>query len=289
MTMTKNGLILTGVDGSELSDSVLDYAIWLSKKSSAPLKLLHTIEHSHHSEQVGHEGNLTPNIKEHLLDELSDEERLESKKLIADGKQIIKGAKDKAEAAGVTDLIAKQRHGSLPEALLDLQSQLSMVVLGSKGHDHEGQLHGLGAQLEDAIRVIKKPIFIAKSGFKTPEKVMFAYNGSPTSHKALNLLASMALFKQDLEIHVVSVQKNLSDAQNLIEDAQSVLNDAGIDMIGQAMTGEAVEVITHYQTTHGIDITVMGAFSHGKLHGFFFGSFTTQMLIESNTQFILVR
>jgi nucleotide-binding universal stress UspA family protein len=55
------------------------------------------------------------------------------------------------------------------------------------------------------------------------------------------------------------------------------------------MTGEAVEVITHYQTTHGIDITVMGAFSHGKLHGFFFGSFTTQMLIESNTQFILVR
>ena len=87
----------------------------------------------------------------------------------------------------------------------------------------------------------------------------------------------------------MSVQKNLSDAQNLIEDAQSVLNDAGINMIGQAMTGEAVEALTHYQTTHGIDITVMGAFSHGKLHGFFFGSFTTQMLIESNTQFILVR
>ena len=60
-------------------------------------------------------------------------------------------------------------------------------------------------------------------------------------------------------------------------------------MIGQAMTGEAVEALTHYQTTHGIDITVMGAFSHGKLHRFFFGSFTTQMLIESNTQFLLVR
>ena len=43
MTTTKSGLVLGGVDGSELSDSVLDYAIWLSKKSSASLKLLHTI------------------------------------------------------------------------------------------------------------------------------------------------------------------------------------------------------------------------------------------------------
>ena len=29
MTTTKSGLVLGGVDGSELSDSVLDYAIWL--------------------------------------------------------------------------------------------------------------------------------------------------------------------------------------------------------------------------------------------------------------------
>jgi nucleotide-binding universal stress UspA family protein len=238
---------------------------------------------------VGHEGNLTPNIKEHLLDELSDEERLESKKLIADGKQILKVAKDKAEAAGISELVAKQRHGSLPEALIDLQAHLAMVVLGSKGHDHEGQLHGLGAQIEAAIRVINKPVFIAKSAFQEPKKLMFAYNGSPTSHKALNFLSSMTLFKQDIEIHVVSVQKNLSEAQNLIEDAKSVLNNAGHDMIGEAMTGDAVEALTHYQTTHNIDITVMGAFSHGKLHGFFFGSFTTQMLLESNTQFLLVR
>lgn len=289
MTIMKKGLILAGVDGSNLSDTVLDYAIWLSKKSSAPLKILHTIEHSHHSEQVRHEGNLTPNMREQLLDELSDEERFESKKLIAEGKQILNDAKEKAEAAGITDIIAKQRHGSLPEALIDLQSHLAMVVLGSKGHDHEGQLDGLGAQIEEAIRVINKPIFIAKSTFKEPKKIMFAYNGSPTSHKALNLLSTMPLFKQGLEIHVVSVKDNLAEAQNLIEDAQSVLNDAGIDMIGKAMIGEAVEVLTHYQTMHGIDITVMGAFSHGKLHGFFFGSFTTQMLLESHTQFLLVR
>ena len=289
MSMTKNGWVLAGIDGSELSNSVIDYAIWLTKKGPTSLNLLHTIEHSHHSEQAHHEGNLTPNIKEHLLDELSDEERMESKQLIADGKQILNDARTKAESAGIVELIAKQRHGSLPEALIDLQSQVAIIVIGSKGQDHSGEAKGLGTQLEDAIRVATKPIFIAKSRFKKPKKLMFAYNGSPTSHKALNLLVREALIHKGLEIHVVSVSKNLQEARNLIEDAESVLKEVGIASTVQALCGDTLSLLTQYQKVNNIDITMMGAFSHSKLHGFIFGSFTTRMLLESETQFLLVR
>ena len=289
MSMTKNGWVLAGIDGSELSNSVIDYAIWLTKKGPTSLNLLHTIEHSHHSEQAHHEGNLTPNIKEHLLDELSDEERMESKQLIADGKQILNDARTKAESAGIVELIAKQRHGTLPEALIDLQSQVAIIVIGSKGQDHSGEAKGLGTQLEDAIRVATKPIFIAKSRFKKPKKLMFAYNGSPTSHKALNLLVREALIHKGLEIHVVSVSKNLQEARNLIEDAESVLKEVGIASTVQALCGDTLSLLTHYQKVNNIDITMMGAFSHSKLHGFIFGSFTTRMLLESETQFLLVR
>ena len=287
--MTKNGWVLAGIDGSELSNSVIDYAIWLTKKGPTSLNLLHTIEHSHHSEQAHHEGNLTPNIKEHLLDELSDEERMESKQLIADGKQILNDARTKAESAGIVELIAKQRHGTLPEALIDLQSQVAIIVIGSKGQDHSGEAKGLGTQLEDAIRVATKPIFIAKSRFKKPKKLMFAYNGSPTSHKALNLLVREALIHKGLEIHVVSVSKNLQEARNLIEDAESVLKEVGIASTVQALCGDTLSLLTQYQKVNNIDITMMGAFSHSKLHGFIFGSFTTRMLLESETQFLLVR
>jgi nucleotide-binding universal stress UspA family protein len=289
MSMTKNKWVLAGIDGSELSNSVIDYAIWLTKKGPTPLNLLHTIEHSHHSEHVHHEGNLTPNIKEHLLDELSDEERMESKQLIADGKKILNDARNKAESAGVVDLIAKQRHGTLPEALIDLQSQVAIIVIGSKGQDHTGEEKGLGTQLEDAIRVATKPIFIAKSRFKKPKKLMFAYNGSPTSLKALNLLKREALIHKGLEIHVVSVSKNLQQARNLIEDAEEVLKEAGIASTVQALSGDTLSLLTQYQKVNNIDITMMGAFSHSKLHGFIFGSFTTRMLLESETQFLLVR
>lgn len=289
MSVTPKSVILAGIDGSDFSDAVIEYAIWLSKTNQSPLKLLHTIEHSHHSEQVHHEGNLTPNIKEHLLDELSDEERQESKQLIADGKRLITDAKQKAEQAGVENVIAKQRHGTLPEALSDLESEISMVVLGAKGEDHEGSKAGLGTQLEQAIRAISKPVFIATTSFSEPQKLLFAYNGSPTSQKVLNLLKRNVFFDNQLEIHIVSVQKSMADATNLVEDARTELQAAGLNIVAKAMTGDPVKELTQYQQEKAIDITMMGAFSHSKLHGFIFGSFTTQMLLESTTQFLLIR
>jgi len=289
MTAAIKGLILAGIDGSNFSNSVIDTAIWISKQSQSPVKFLHTIEHSHHSDTPHHEGNLTPNMKEHLLEELSDEERVESKQLIADGKAILNNARDKAEQAGLTDIIAKQRHGSLPEALVDLESELSMVVLGSKGEDHQGEKQGLGAQLEEAIRAIHTPVFIVKDEFSTPKKMMFAYNGSPTSKTALQLIAQGHFCNQALDLHIVSVKSTLDDAQALIDEAAVVFEKEGVAITTQALAGEAVDELTAYQQKNDIDVTAMGAFSHGKVHGFFFGSFTTRMLLESNTNFLLIR
>ena len=289
MTAAIKGLILAGIDGSNLSNSVIDYTIWISKQSQSPVKFLHTIEHSHHSDIPHHEGNLTPNMKENLLEELSDEERLESKQLIADGKTIINNARDKAEQAGLVDIIAKQRHGSLPEALVDLESELSMVVLGSKGEDHVGEKQGLGAQLEEAIRAIHTPVFIVKGEFSTPKKMMFAYNGSPTSKTALQLIAQGHFCNQALELHIVSVKSTLDDAQALIDEATAVFEKSNVAITTKTLVGEAVDELTAYQQENEIDVTAMGAFSHGKVHGFFFGSFTTRMLLESNTNFLLIR
>lgn len=289
MTAAIKGLILAGIDGSNFSNSVIDTAIWISKQSQSPVKFLHTIEHSHHSDIPHHEGNLTPNMKEHLLEELSDEERLESKKMIADGKAILNNARDKAEQAGLTNIIAKQRHGTLPEALVDLESELSMVVLGAKGEDHQGEKQGLGAQLEEAIRAIHIPVFIVKGEFSTPKKMMFAYNGSPTSKTALQLVAQGHFCNQALELHIVSVKSTLEDAQALIDEAIDVFEKANVKITTKALAGEAVEALTAYQQQNDIDVTAMGAFSHGKVHGFFFGSFTTRMLMESKTNFLLIR
>ena len=282
-------MILACIDGSDLGNKVVEYAIFLAKSSQVPLKFLHTIEHSHHSEHVHREGNLTPNMKEHLLDELSDEERLESKQLISEGKAILDAAKQQAEQAGLSNIIAKQRHGSLPDALVDLEPEISLVVLGSKGEDHKGDKQGLGTQLEEAIRSIQTPVFIVKSDFSEPKKIMFAFNGSPTSVKALQLVAQGQFFNQEVELHVVAVKANIDESQTLINEAETLLSKENIKATTKALQGDVIEQLTIYQQQNDIDVTSMGAFSHGKVHGFFFGSFTTRMLLESTTNFLLIR
>jgi len=289
MAIENKGLILAAVDGSIVSHAVTDYAIWIAKTQQSPIKFLHMIEHSHHSDIPHNEGTLTPNIKEQLLDELSEEERVASKQLITDGKAIINTARARAEQAGLTDIIAKQRHGTLPEALIDLEAELATVVLGAKGEDHQDKQQGLGAQLEQAIRATHTPIFIVKDDFTPPKKMMFAYNGSPTSKIALQLIAQGYFCNQTLELHVVSVSADLNEAQLLIDETNVIFDKENITVKTKAMTGDALVELTTYQTENDIDITAMGAFSHGKVHGFFFGSFTTQMLLNSKTNFLLIR
>jgi len=124
--------ILVGIDGSAISDSLIQYAIWLAKSNGLTIKILHTIEHSHKSEHSHHEGNLTPNIRRELLKELSEEERQESKQLIAKGKELINAAKETVLKAGLENVIAKLRHGTLPEAIEDLKDEIALVMLGSR-------------------------------------------------------------------------------------------------------------------------------------------------------------
>jgi len=281
--------ILACIDGSEFSDAVIAQAIWLANNSHFPIKFLHTIEHSHLSEHVHHEGTLTPNMTEHLLNELTDEERLESKRLIAEGKTLLNTAVERAQQAGLSNIIAKQRHGSLSDVLQDLDGEIEIAVLGVKGEEHNGDKKGLGSQLEQAIRAMSKSVLIVKKPFEMPRNLMLAYNGSPTSKKAIEIIKKNMFSTQSFNIHIVSVQNNSADAQRLVDEVETTLSSANCIVKTTALTGDPLEQLTQYQQEHNVDLTMMGAFSHGKIHGFMFGSFTTEMLLDGASNFFLLR
>jgi nucleotide-binding universal stress UspA family protein len=281
--------ILVGIDGSQINNSLIQYAIWLSQSNGMGIKILHTIEHSHQSEKSNHEGNLTPNIRRELLKELSEEERQQSKLLINAGKALIHAAKERVEASGIINVEAKLRHGTLPEAIDDFKDEIALVMLGSKGTIHNAENKGLGFHLEESIRATNSPIFIAQKTFEQPKKVLFAFNGSPTSMRALKMIAKDTIYKEPLEIHIVCVNNDQQLAKKLVSHAENVLSTSNSKLITKTLSGDAIEQLTQYQQQNDIDITAMGAFSHGKLHGFFFGSFTTKMIQQSKTNFLLIR
>jgi nucleotide-binding universal stress UspA family protein len=198
-------------------------------------------------------------------------------------------AKQRVLAAGIKNVETKLRHGTLPEAITDLQSEIALVMLGSKGVDHKRGEKGLGLHLEESIRATKSPVFIAQKVFTPPQKVLFAYNGSPTSKRALNMIAEDTIYKESIEVHVVCVNNDETLAQSLVDEAQQVLSQSSASVVTKILSGDVLEQLVTYQQQNNIDITAMGAFSHGKLHGFFFGSFTTKMIQSCDCNFLLIR
>ncbi len=76
----------------------------------------------------------------------------------------------------------------------------------------------------------------------------------------------------------------------LLEVAASKLQVAGgIEVIAKKLIGIPEQVLSEYQGQKGIDMTVMGAFGHTRIHDWLLGSFTVKMLTNSRKPLLLLR
>lgn len=280
--------VMACVDGSELSSGVVEYAAWIAEKVNSPLELVHAIEHSQLLEHTDHSGNLTPNMRENLAKTLAEDERAESKRLIEEGKQMLAKAKSSIENRAIKHIQTKQRHGTISEALTDLESEIRVLVLGLRGEDHTESQRGIGSHLEESIRALHRPIFIVSEAFKEPKSLMLAYNDTDAAQKALQMVCRSPLYVS-MKIHLVHVTDNQAKGEQLLKEAQTSLQAAGLDYEAVLLNGDPQTQLLAYQDQHDIDITMMGAFSHGKLRNLFLGSFTLKMLEHNKKPILLMR
>ena len=286
---TNNKIVLACIDGSKLGAAVCDYAAWIAKRVNAPLKLLHTIEHRGTADTADLSGNIGLGSQELLLEELIVVEQQRSKLMLRQGKILLAAAKERVMQAGIADPIADQRHGSLAESLVELEDNIRVLVLGQRGQHHENHSNQIGAQLETIIRSLHRPIMVVNDEFKTPQSIMIAYDGSAAAEKAIAMVADSPLYK-GLTCHLVCVSKGDDMTDKLLEKAANKLLAAGgIKIKATKLKGKVDHQLCEYQANHEIDLTVMGAFSHTRIHDLLLGSFTAKMLINTKKPLILLR
>jgi len=285
-----NQQVLACIDGASLTESVCDYASWIAKKVNVPLKLLHTINHHHESsDKTNLSGNIGLGAQEHLMEEITTLEQQQGKLKMQQGKIMLQAAKERVKKNGLSDPICVQRHGDLIEALVDLEDDIRVLVLGLRGQTHENQSNQVGGKLEAVIRSLHRPTLIVNEAFTEPKRLMIAYDGSDAADKAVDMVAERALYK-GLDCHLVCVNKNQDTAEKLLEQATKRLQATdNVKVIIAKLTGKADLELCAYQQQYDIDLTVMGAFSHTRLHDKLLGSFTHKMLVNSSKPLLLLR
>ncbi len=282
--------VLACIDGSVLSEAVCDYAAWIAQRVNAPIKLLHTIDPHHETAALSDlSGNIGVDSRDHLLEEITSVEQQRSKLRLQQGKLLLQAAKARVIDAGIADPITNQRHGSLVESLIELENDIRVLIIGVRGKIHENQPDKIGAKLESIIRSLHKPILVVNEAFKTPQRIMIAYDGSPAAEKAIDMVANSPLYK-GLSCHLVCVCKDDGMPDNLLEKAANKLIAAGdIEVFPIKLKGKADHALCEYQDKNDINMTVMGAFSHTRIHDLLLGSFTAKMLLNTRKPLLLLR
>lgn len=279
--------VLACLDDSTLGNAVCDYSAWIAQRLGTPLKLLHTIDH--HPETAAKtdlSGNIGLGSREHLLEEMTVLEQQRNKLRLQQGKALLTAAKERIIQAGYAVPGSCLRHGALIESLLELENSIRVLVVGARGKVHEHRSDQIGAKLEAMIRSLHRPILVAYDAFKMPERVMIAYDGGTAADKAVTLVTDSPLC-QGLTCHLVSVGKNPTIVSRL-ERAADQLRSVGIDPVNAVLQGKAEHELCEYSQHHDIDITIMGAFSHTRLHDMLLGSFTHKMLLHTQKPLLLL-
>lgn len=277
--------VIACIDGTDVSTAVSDYAAWASQRLDASLVLLHVLEKSDYPIQSDLSGNIGLDSREDLLQELAELDAKRGKLALEQGRVMLETARQRAVADGVAEPIVHQRHGSLLDSLVAIEPDTRLLVMG-KHDEHLGE--HVGSRLETVVRTLQRPILACPAGFTPPQRVMIAFDGSATTHKAVDMVAGSPLFR-GLPCHVVMVGADNNENSGQLEWARHTLETAGFEVTTVLQEGDVEGVLCGYRREQDIDMLIMGAYGHSVIRRFLVGSTTTSVIRNALIPVLLLR
>lgn len=198
------GRVLAAVDASTYAPSVAAFAGWAASKLGAELELVHTIDRETGTGRPDLSGNLSLGSQEELLAELAELDERRGRVAQAHGRTLLEQLRDDvAQTHGVTARVL-QRHGALVDALLELEPDVRLFVIGKRGEHADFAKGHLGSNLERVVRAVHRPVLVAARAFCPIERFLIAYDGSPTTRACVEMVAASPLLHgTDCEVLMV--------------------------------------------------------------------------------------
>ena len=285
--------ILLCSDGSAFSENIYRYGAWFAANLKAEAVDVLCVTDTR-SQQAISTGNLSGSIgidaSENLLDRLVELEHEKAKINHQRAKLILQAAAQNLRAEGVERINLLHETGFLVDCLEKFEDDCDLIVLGKRGEAAEFASGHLGANLERIVRSSHKPCLVTSRQFKSIERVLIAYDGSPSSQKMLQFIADSALFA-GLELHIVTVAKNATEQSAIarLKSAKQLAQQAGFEAICAVLEGHSEKAISNYVDERDISMLLMGAYGHSRIRHLVIGSTTAQMLRSSHIPVLLFR
>ena len=270
--------ILACTDGSSYAPSVYSHAAWAAQSLGASVHVLHLVD-PHHETALSSDlsGVIGLGAKSLLMEELVELEAAKAKLDHAKGKALLAVAREHLAQAGITQVVADQKHGSLADSIETYDREADIVVIGKRGENTSLDVKHLGSNLERVVRTCKHPVLVVSRIFKPIKRVLIAYDGGPSINRAIDHVVTQPLLK-GCSILLLGVGEGESRLSGGLSAAAAKLEAAGYAVTSELLPGHPIEVIGQKVKNDGIDLLVMGAYGHMHIRHLLIGSTTATLL-----------
>lgn len=284
--------ILLCSDGSAFSEGIYRYGAWFARRFQSRAKVLFVTDIRQKVVSTGNlSGSLGLGASEQLMNELVNLEYERAKLSKKRARLILQNADQILKEEGVNDVELLNPTGFLVDCFRDFEADADMVVLGKRGEAAEFASDHLGANIERIVRSSSKPCLVTPQTFTPVERILVAYDGSPSAERIVNFLTDNAEGFRDRELHVITVAKSASDegASQRLAKVQETLQQAGFVTTTSLAIGEPERAIAQYIKQHQVTLLLMGAYGHSRIRRLIIGSTTIQLLRSSPVAVLLFR
>ena len=277
--------VIACIDSSPCINALAEAAAWIAKQTGRELVLLQVLDYypaSYHlgeiSGVIGFESNAM------LLKELAELEQKQSELALSYSNNLLDHiSKLILETHGLHTTHIQEK-GDFLEQSFNLLHEDDIVVIGRVGEKAADRNNPWGSNVENFIGGANCTDMTVGDSFKPPTRFIFAYEYSPTCVKMMKRIAQSDLLRL-LQCHLVYV----GDHPEILREPEQYLKDANLDVITEYRYGDVAENILEYQNEHGIQLIVLGAFSHSKIHQFFLGSIATTIFRNAKVPLLVAR
>lgn len=278
------------IDGRPATGAVIDWAVWSAARLDTPLEFLHVLErHPERAPMSDYSGAIGLGAQDALLQALSELDAQRGRLAQEAGRQLLVGARERAAAAAATRVDGRLRHGDLAEAVLELEPESRLFVLGA--HSRAGRpaaLH-LDHHVEQVVRTVRRPVLVAKGqAFSAPRRFAIAFDGSATARKAVEMVANSPLLA-GLPVVLAMAGEDTALARGQLDAARQSLLRAGHEVAVEVAAGHPEEVLPALVRSCGADLLAMGAYGHSRIRQLVVGSTTTTLLRLSEVPVLILR
>ncbi|MDH4154078.1 MAG: universal stress protein [Nitrospira sp.] len=279
--------VVIGMDGSKYSEWALDWVGKMPFRAAPRVAAIHSIDLN--SARVpaltypsisGYEPDIGEAI--HLLESRAKQVELSTKKRLS--------------ALGLTGTVRVEQ-GPIAQALLKHAGSTALIVVGSRGLDAIDRFM-LGSVSTAVTLHATTPVLIVKEPPHSPQRILFATDGSAASGKALQFLLKRFKASADgkplviLLVHVMPFLRYTAvkeAGEQLLAQEAAKLEKIGYRVRQFPRVGPAAEEIMKVVNLEQPDLIVTGAKGRGAIARFLQGSVSLKLVQQTACSVLVVR